>query len=63
VVDELVDRVRSEPKVADKLCRGTMLSWDQYLPDVKERGYADARLHPHGTLTKAEVDEWTASDK
>jgi len=63
VIDELVDRVRNEPAVKEKLCRGTMLSWDQYLPDVKERGYADARLHPHGTLTRAEVEQWTAAEK
>lgn len=63
VMDDLFDKVRREPPVHDKVCRGTMLSWDQYLPDVNDRGYADARLAPFGNLTKTEVDRWTAARK
>lgn len=63
VMDELLDRVRSEAPITERLCRGTMLTWDQYLPDVTERGYADARIRPAGTLTQAEVDRWTAASK
>jgi hypothetical protein len=63
VIDELVERVRNEPPADAKICRGTMLSWDQYLPDITERGYADARVRPHGALTRAEVDQWTAAAK
>ena len=63
VIDELGDRVRNEPPATGKVCRGTMLSWDQYLPDVKERGYIDARIEPYGALTKAEVKAWTAAPK
>lgn len=63
VMDDLFAKVRNEPAAREKLCRGTMLSWDQYLPDVNERGYADARLPPHGDLTKQEVDRWTAARK
>lgn len=65
VMDELIDRVRAEPPAAgaEKVCRGTLLSWDQYLPDVAERGYADSRVKPNGALTQAEVDRWTAAPK
>ena len=63
VIDTLIDGVRSEPPTTHKVCRGTMLSWDQYLPDVSERGYADARVQPHGALTRAEVARWTAAAK
>jgi hypothetical protein len=63
VIDELIDRVRSEPPAPGHLCRGTMLSWDQYLPDVAERGYADGRVKPNGPLTQREVDGWTHAPK
>ena len=63
VMDELMDRVRAEPPAEQNVCRGTLLSWDQYLPDVKERGYVDARVKPHGSLSRAEVDRWTAAAK
>ena len=63
VIEELVDRTRAEPPAEAKVCRGTMLSWDQYLPDVKDRGYADARVRPHGALSRTEVDRWTAANK
>ena len=63
VLDELIQRLRTEPPEADRVCRGTMLSWDQYLPDVQERGYTDARVEPNGNLTQAEVDRWTDARK
>ena len=43
--------------------RGTLLSWDQYAPDLAQWGYADARVEPCGELTQAEVDHWTKSPK
>jgi hypothetical protein len=63
VIDELMTLIRREPLANGKVCRGTMLSWDQYLPDVTERGYADARVQPYGALTQDEVDRWTAAPK
>jgi hypothetical protein len=63
VTDDLIAKARAAPAPAEKLCRGTMLSWDQYLVDVRDRGYADARLKPHGTLTPEEVERWTNAVK
>ena len=54
-----MNRIKREPRITERLCRGAMLSWDQYLPDISERGYADARIEPRGTLTQEEVDRWT----
>lgn len=51
-----------EPEAAP-LCQGTLLSWSQYLVDVEERGYRDARLPPEGTLTPEEIAAWTAAEK
>jgi hypothetical protein len=63
VLEELFGAARNEPPEAEPICRGTMLSWDQYLPDVTERGSLDARLRPWGRLTQEEVDGWTAAPK
>jgi hypothetical protein len=41
------------------VCNGTLLSREQYLVDVEERGYADARLPPFGTVDPAEIKHWT----
>jgi len=66
VMTELGDRLRDEvasPPPEDNVCQGTLLSWCQYLVDVQDRGMADARLRPRGTLTEDEVAHWTALDK
>lgn len=64
VMDELFRRMRDHRTSPDRrVCRGTILSWDQYLPDVNERGFADGRLRPHGKLTAEEIAVWTAAAK
>jgi hypothetical protein len=42
-----------------RLCRGTFLSREQYLVDVRDWGYRDARLPPFGNLSPGEVGRWT----
>jgi len=42
----------------ERLCQGTLLSWRQYLVDVEEWGYDDARVS-EGYLTRDEVARWT----
>lgn len=62
VMDDLLDRVRSERgSVGEQkgLCRGTILSRSQYLLDVEEWGYRDARLEPLGQMSEEEVEIWT----
>jgi hypothetical protein len=41
------------------ICQGTLLSREQYLPDLREWGYLDARLLPRGTMTEEETERWT----
>jgi hypothetical protein len=55
--------MRREGAGTDRICCGTVLSWEQYLPDVRERGFTDARLHPHGHMTAEEVERWTKAPK
>jgi len=55
----LSGELAGDPSAHAGLCRGTMLSREQYLPDVCENGYRDARLPPTGCMTPAEVERWT----
>lgn len=47
------------PLTDAKLCRGGMLSRAQYVVDVADWGYRDARLAPRGTMTAEELARWT----
>lgn len=60
VLDTLWDQVKDEPPAEKRLCRGTILSRGQYLMDIEEWGYRDARLEPLGTMTEEEIGIWTA---
>ena len=53
-----VDTERGE--AYDRICYGTLLSRQQYLIDINERGYRDARLGPLGTMSEEEIAKWTA---
>jgi hypothetical protein len=61
VIDALLARVGEEQPSRERVCRGTCLSREQYLIDIRERGYVDARLQPRGPLSEAEVAHWTAA--
>ena len=63
VMKELLGRVEREMREDDdeKTCRGTLISREQYLIDVGEWGYHDARLGKNGTMSKREVAHWTAA--
>jgi hypothetical protein len=50
-----------ETPCSDRICRGTFLSRAQFLPDVSELGYRDARLEPRTTMTEKDVNHWTAA--
>ena len=49
----------SEPAPQERLCRGTLLSRSQYLADIHQWGYLDARVRPYGAMTPAEIACWT----
>jgi hypothetical protein len=46
--------------IAGPLCRGTLLSRAQYISDVDQLGYIDARLPPAGCMTPEQIARWTA---
>lgn len=45
----------------ERICRGTYLSRAQYLPDICDLGYQDARLIPGGPMTAEQADIWTTA--
>ena len=61
VIERLLDAANHPPAADPKLCRGTMISRAQYLPDIREDGYLDGRLPPHGKMKPADVAHWTAA--
>ena len=63
VMEELLRRMRDHKPPPERLCRGTIVSWEQYLPDITDRGLVDGRLRPWGKLTPEEVERWTNADK
>jgi hypothetical protein len=63
VLEELTDRLRREsaqPAVSGPVCGGTLLSRQQFLVDICEHGYLDARV-TSGVMTENEVEDWTAA--
>ncbi|MGQ0810818.1 MAG: hypothetical protein ACT4OO_06285 [Nitrospiraceae bacterium] len=58
LANEFLRRLRIEMMTTGsdrRLCRGTLLSWCQYLPDIEDEEYRDARLQPSGTLTEEDT--------
>lgn len=61
VVERLMGRISAEAPSTERVCMGTFLSQKQFLFDVNEWGYADARLRPRGPLTAEEIAELPAA--
>jgi hypothetical protein len=64
VREELWHRVREEMDAPPRQCRvcyGTLLSREQYLIDIDVWRYDDARLEAGGSMSREEVDVWTAA--
>ncbi len=62
VMQTLCARLHEEaalPAPAEHVCQGTLLSREQYLKDVADWGYEDARLYPRGNMSAVEIAHWT----
>ena len=60
VMDHLIGRLRNEPSAqGSKICRGTLLSRQQYLRDIEERGFRDARLDTRVKMDDEDITLWT----
>jgi hypothetical protein len=63
VLERLTQHLRATfdaPAPTDRVCRGTLLSRQQYLVDIEEWGYADARTRPDNPMTDDDIATWTA---
>ena len=68
VMNELTRRlVRETASVpaagSEAVCRGPLLSRAQYLVDVEDRGYRDARLTHESAMNEADIQLWTEGIK
>lgn len=63
VSDDLLARyvMDATPVPTAKICNGTLISREQYLADIKTRGFIDPRLAPLGHMTSEELAAWTAA--
>ena len=64
VLKDLLARLQAEldvPTRDSKVCQGTLLSRGQYLVDIDEWGYDDARREPRGSMTEKQIEVWTAA--
>jgi hypothetical protein len=62
VVEAFAARLRREAATEpppEKVCRGTLLSRAQYLVDINEWGYRDARLDPRVAMSEEDIAHWT----
>jgi hypothetical protein len=60
LMNDLLERAKREMRPEDvEVCRGTLLSREQYLVDLRERGYADARVAPWGGISPEDIQRWT----
>jgi hypothetical protein len=63
VMQELMRRLNTSLSAStpgDPVCRGTLLSRQQYLIDIHHRGWRDARRHLDSPLSEADIATWTA---
>ena len=65
VTRDLIGRLEAEldaPPPAERVCRGTLISREQYLIDIELWGYVDPRLRSEGgNMTTREIGDWTAA--
>jgi nucleotidyltransferase DUF2204 len=61
ISDQLIDRVRKHApaRAGKRLCRGTLLSRKQYLVDVQQWGFEDARFEDRVHMDSDDIAEWT----
>jgi hypothetical protein len=60
-MDDLIARLRSEQGTvgATRICNGTLLSRKQYLLDIQERSFRDARLQARVHMNAKDIAHWT----
>jgi len=58
----LLEKMQGElgpAETKDRVCKGTLLSRAQYLPDIERWGYTDARGQKPVMMTENQIEAWT----
>ena len=62
VLPDLLNKLPNESEnLSSRLCRGTLLSRQQYLRDVEEREFVDARLAERSKMNADDIRRWTSA--
>jgi len=63
VLRDLWERLQAEldDDARERVCNGTILSREQYLTDIEQWDYQDARIAPRGSMSPEDVAHWTAA--
>ena len=61
IIEDLITRLRREATTAGpaRSCRGTLLSRQQYLVDIEEWDFRDARLEERVQMSEKDIADWT----
>ena len=63
VFEELLGRLRQQLAAGqngtERVCQGTLVSRGQYMIDIGQYGFADARLAPRGNMSPEDAIYWT----
>jgi hypothetical protein len=62
VMTRLLQRMQEEldaPPPQERICRGTLVSREQYLIDIERWGFLDARLGADVSMTQNDIAHWT----
>ena len=58
LLERLAEELHTVPP-GERICQGTLISREQYLPDLQQWGFEDARLTMPNAMTQEEIAEWT----
>jgi hypothetical protein len=58
LMEHLEEELRA-PAPKERICQGTLISREQYLPDLEHWGFTDARLTMTNAMTQEEIADWT----
>lgn len=63
LLDELIGRLRADlaspQNGTERVCQGTLVSRAQYMVDIGQYGFLDARLAPRGNMSPEDAIFWT----
>jgi hypothetical protein len=66
VVSRLLSQLiadETEPATENQICNGTFLSREQFLSDVSDKGFLDARVGPRCAMTQKDIELWSLASR